>query len=287
MKKSFRNRFRNRSEFVITPEMRVRHRKESRELLVSKIKSGHAAKFPYTYFKDVLGAAGLPLEAVRWLNRNDFKPKSWWKRKKANLRDRWDAFKVSRYKIPTGAYSHGDEAELREFVAGFTKIDGEYGTVYRRKWRRDKYWYTAPGDHIVNKEITDPGTNGSYLRGAVSFRFDDDFFTFVVLPYRYRSIPTEVVMTILFPDVPLEKYEFIPDSDSPELETYMRHNWLKGEAIRMVGDKRKNLKWDDAKASITPDERISVTLLRDDIVLATETTDGATVEAYMEKKRRG
>lgn len=277
---------RNRSEFVITPEMRVSHRQSCRSNLVSKIKSGHAFEFPYTYLKDVLGAAGLPLEAVRWINGNDFKPKAWWKRTKDQLRDRWHEYKVSRYTLPIGAYSIGSEAELREFVSGFTKTVTEYDTTYRRKWHGHRYWYTSPGDHIVNKEITDPGTNGAYLDGAVSFRFDDDFFTFVVLPYRYRDIPTEVVMTILFPDVPLEKYEFIPDSNSPELEIYMRHNWLKGEAIRMIGDRKLKLKWDDAKATITPDEKISVTLLRDDIVLMSETTDGATVEAFVEKRNR-
>ena len=282
-----KNRFRNRSEFVITPEMRARHREFCRDNLVSKIKSGHAFEFPYTYLKDVLGAAGLPLEAVRWINGNDYKPKAWWKRQRETAKARWDQFKIDRYTIRMGAYSVGTEEEFREFVSGFKEVKSEYGSTWKRKWRGQKYWFTTPGDKIVNKEIVEPKTNGDYLSGAVGWRFDDDFFVFAIMPYRYRNISNETAMTVLFPNVPLEEYRFIPDSGSPELELFMQEQWMSSEAIRIVMDRQPRgfwqTKFDDAKVSVNGDD-FSVTLTKDDMSVLTEVITRAQISEHIRSR---
>lgn len=276
-------RFSNRSEFVITPEMRVRHRESSRENVVSKIKSGHAFEFPYTYIKDVLGALGLPLEAIRWINGNDYKPKAWLKDFGEALKHRWDQFKINQYSIPMGADAVGTESEFREFISGFREVNGEYGSTWKRKWRGQKYWFTAPGDHIVNKEVVAPKTNGDYLAGAVGWRFDEDFFTFAIMPYRYRTIPNETAMAIMFPDVPLDKYDFIPDSNSPELETHMRDQWHKSEAIKIVGDRQPRGFYHDAKVTIKGDE-FTVVLTRDNMTVLTKVVHRKEIEQHTKER---
>lgn len=282
-----KKRFRNRSEFVVTPEMRVRHRELCRENLVSKIKSGHAFEFPYTYLKDVLGAAGLPLEAVRWINGNDFKPKAWLKRQREAIDARRAAFKVKHYTIRMGAYSVGTEDEFREFISGFKEIKSTYGSTWKRKWHGQKYWFATPGDRIVNKEIVEPKTNGNYLAGAVGWRFDDDFFVFAILPYRYRNISNETAMSVMFPDVPLSEYRFIPDSGSPELEAFMEEEWLSSEAIRIVMDRQPRgfwqTKFDDAKVTVNGDD-FSVTLTKDDMSVLTEVITRAQISEHIRSR---
>lgn len=280
--------FVNRSEFVITPQMRVDHLEAARKS-VRKNFGSYARTYPWSYFKQVLSACGLPLEAIRWINRNDFKPKAWLKRQRDALGARWDQFKVARYTIPMGAYTHGDEAELREFVAGFKEVKGDCQSTWKRNWRGQNYWFTRPGDMIVNKDVTEPKTNGSYLAGATGFRFDDDFFLFAVLPFRYRNLSNETVMAILFPDVPISEYTFIPDSDSPELEAFMENQWLENEAFRMVLDHQPKDRWGRAAADdhmVTRDgDNFTVVLTRDNMVILTETHSRETIKAYIERRR--
>ena len=273
-------RFRNRSDFVITPQMRIDHLASSREA-VRKNFGSYAREFPWSYAKHCMGAVGLPLEAIRWINTNDYKPKAWAKRVGNNIRERWHDLLIKLYRIPDNAYELAGEDELRAYVATMKKKVSEHST----SWHRGKYWFSHPADHIINREIVHPKTNGVYLAGATSCRFDEDFFTFVALPYRFRQIPVETLMAVLFPDEPLSKYEFLPDSGTPELERHIENSYQSGYALEMAVQNRHNNTYDDYSIAVDGDT-FTVTLTKDNAVVSIQAFSRADVVAFYEKRFR-
>lgn len=273
-----RRKSREQKPLVITPQMRIEHLDSSRKFL-REINFGYARRFPWSYFKKVLSACGLPLEATRWINQNEHKPAARVKEIRSAISERWDALKVSLYRVPKRAYELGTEDEFRDFVASMREKKNKVGSTFRR----GPFFFTEPGDLIINREIVEPGTNGSFLNGATGFRFDEDFFTFAIFPYRFRRVPVETVMAVLFPHRPLSEYDFLPDHGSKEMEDYISNRWQSEIAIELAAKGRAKNSYDDTKVTVT-DDVFTVQLLIDCAVAATMTFTREQVVAYYEKK---
>lgn len=266
----------SKDELIVTPEMRAAHLEHSRQFFKG-LSWSYARRFPWSYIKNAAAAAGIPLEITRWINRNDHKPRAWLKSYASRLSNTWDKLKIVFHRVPKSAYEIGTEEELRSFVASMNEKKSSYGSTFRR----GPFFYTEPGDLIINREIIEPGTNGTFLNGAVGFRFDEDFFAFAALPFRFRKIPVEKVMSILFPDRPVSEYEFLPDSGSPEMEARMEELLYSNIALKMVLDTLGPSSHDDYTVTITG-ETYTVLLLRDNAVVRTQTLTKKEIKAFDE-----
>jgi hypothetical protein len=82
------------------------------------------------------------------------------------------------------------------------------------------FWVSEYGDTDFNREIVEPGTNPTFIRGCVGIRFDDDFWTCAAIPYRFRNIPGEDIISVIYPGLKREDFNMNPDSGSPEQEAF-------------------------------------------------------------------
>lgn len=234
------------------PEITTESRKASRDsarknMLVPQ----RWRRYPIVWAIEVATAAGLPLEAVRWLNRNKHKPGHFFKhtlrRHKLWPPNLWDQFRLATHRVSPAAYAVADLDELKAFVSRLKVVKSKYGTTERRL---GKWWVSEPHDHTLNREIVEPKTNPSYLDGAVGLRFDDYFWSFAVLPYQFREIPLETLVSTLFPDMSLDDVEFLPDDGTPGQAAYFQDRRLRIDAYRVL-EQRAPEGWGDLK--LVPD----------------------------------
>ncbi len=204
----------------ITPEMRVSQRAHARTFLTWS----YAGRFPLSAAVHLLHGYGLlPLEGVRWVNGNRHKPKHFWHY--TVQRHPWypptliDAAWVKLFRAQPKNFEVKGIDSLRALVASMrpekVKIEG---LAPRR--RLGKYWIDDYGDTIFNRDITPPGKKAAYLEGVVGVRFDEDFFFCAALPYCYRELTIEQIISVIYPHLEPQDCEFLPDSGSPEMEAY-------------------------------------------------------------------
>jgi hypothetical protein len=85
----------------------------------------------------------------------------------------------------------------------------------------DPYWVTGCGEDALGnycdfcKEIVPPGSSDIFPDGVVGIRVDTDFWAVAALPYRFRDLPTPVIVAELWPEALKEaRLQFWPDSGS-------------------------------------------------------------------------
>ena len=222
----------------ITPEMR----KSQRAFARSRVSLSRLFQFPFTTSVDIAASLGMPLEAVRWLNMNGHKPRRWLEKTAEHKLWPTNLYRQARLKmhrVPEDAIIPGTVDELYEFVARFQKSSSKGHHFQYRNW-----FYLEPGDFIFNKEVIEPKTHPLFLNGATAVRFDDDFWICAVLPYRFRLIPIETIIDVLYPEIPKDEIEFRPDSGTPEAEAFYKEEAIKHEAWKIAAQRYEREKWE-------------------------------------------
>lgn len=271
---------RNRSEFVITPQVRLDHRNHCRDM-IKNMDAEYRKSFPASVAIHQLGAWGMPLEWTRWYNANSFKPGAWWKRVSRQITDKWYDLKVWAYRIPPGADAVADLEMFKRYYAEMDLVEAKGKDSYLLDRRKGKFWSGPPGDHIVNREITPPKTHGAYLNGAVRLMFDEDFFAFAVFPYAFREIPLADMLAVMFPDV--NDWQFLPDSGTPEYETYAINSYYSSIAMRISMDRHAKTPWERHRVNVVGEDFEIVYM---DINGAVVATDHVTRKAVVAKVKK-
>lgn len=275
-----KSRLRNRSEFVITPLIRLNHKNHCRDML-KNMDADYRKCFPGSVVIHQLGAWGMPLELTRWYNANSFKPGAWWKRVSRQIIDKWYDLKVWAYRIPPGAGAVADLEMFKRYYAEMDIVKAKGDDSYLLDRRKGKFWSGPPGDHIVNREITPPKTHGAYLSGAVRLMFDEDFFAFAVFPYAFREIPLADMLAVMFPDV--DDWQFLPDSGTPEYEAYAKNSYYESIAVRLSMDRHKKTDWERHKSMMVGDDFEVIYTDINGIVVATDFVTRQQVIASVKK----
>lgn len=77
--------------------------------------------------------------------------------------------------------------------------------------RHGKFWFSKEIPfNDFNREIVHPGVMKKYPSGVLGIRTDGDFWSCAVLPYRFKDLPVERIVAILWPEV--QDPEFGPDT---------------------------------------------------------------------------
>ena len=264
---------------ILTPD----DRRDIQKRAIGNIKQRwpkHACEFPWSFAKELFLAIGVPHEVVRWLNRNDHKPAAKIKRIVSRVLDAWNETKVFVYVLFKPFHKIeglAGEDELRSFIASTRRwVNKKTGFEAMKKGR---WWFATPGDNIVNRYVIAPGENGNFLSGAVVLRFDEDFFMFAAFPYRFRDIPITSFLKMMFPETDLSEYEILPDSGSPEMEKYIKDKIQSSKAAKMVLSLHPKANWDRIITFINPNDTITVSMTRDNIVVVSETFTRTQIEA--------
>lgn len=111
----------------------------------------------------------------------------------------------------------GNEDDLRRFIAGMVREDTQHGsgdttwTVTEFRVPDGPWWYHGtPGFNDFNRELCPPGVMDTLPDGGVGIRSDDDFWTEAILPWRFRGLPVQVIVGVLWPGI--EDPVFKPDT---------------------------------------------------------------------------
>lgn len=111
----------------------------------------------------------------------------------------------------------GSEEDLRLFIAGMIREDQQHGsgdcvwTTTSFHMAGQPWWYHGtPGFNDFNRELCSPGVLDDLPDGGVGIRSDDDFWTEAILPWRFRDLPIETIVAVLWPDI--ANPVFKPDS---------------------------------------------------------------------------
>ena len=74
----------------------------------------------------------------------------------------------------------------------------------------DLWWYDRePPFDDFNKELVPPGANKKFPDGAVGVRCDDDFWAIACLPWEFRDMTIQEIVSVLWPNI--ETPQFGPD----------------------------------------------------------------------------
>jgi hypothetical protein len=105
-----------------------------------------------------------------------------------------------------------------------------------RRVHNDGPWWASVGnpDNTFNREIAHPGDLPMYPDGVLAVRCDDDFWIVATLPYRFRDLSIETLVSTIWPEV--TDAVFIPDSGSPELKAYYEEQRARMKAWYHVMD---------------------------------------------------
>lgn len=99
----------------------------------------------------------------------------------------------------------------------------------KKKTELKKFPWQVDVKHPFNdfcKEIVEPGLNKFFPRGAIGIRGDSDFFGLAALPYRFKDLTTQEIVSVLWPDKvdPM----FLPDTD----DEYWESSWDQDKEVK-------------------------------------------------------
>lgn len=117
--------------------------------------------------------------------------------------------------------------DLQQFVATMAATEQNGDVILRVE-----HWWVHPKPPFndFNRDIEEPGQNKLFPEGALGIRADDDFWTVAVLPYEFRSLSIEQLVSVLWPNV--KNPTFNPDAEpmTPEVRALMEELEMENDA---------------------------------------------------------
>lgn len=127
-------------------------------------------------------------------------------------------------------------------------IDQELLEWSKGKIKAEPYGYSDEiPSHDFNREMFAPGQHPKYPDGVVGIRTDDDFFVVAALPWKFKNLSVQNIVSTLWPDIAQTQDYTVSYDRGPaaELDFKGANEELLGNiiyALRAVGEVKHNLK---------------------------------------------